>query len=87
MARQLRLEFESAVYHVINRSNYRSALFRDDGAKLAFLACLEGRLLTQSRTGDCADHSVRTTLVTARKNSGHVGESGPHSPLCGRGVS
>ena len=41
MARKLRLEFEGAVYHVINRGNYRSALFRDDGAKLAFLACLD----------------------------------------------
>lgn len=40
MARKLRLEFEGAVYHVINRGNYRFALFRDDGAKLAFLDCL-----------------------------------------------
>ncbi len=40
MARKLRLEFEGAVYHVINRGNYRADLFRDDGAKLAFLACL-----------------------------------------------
>ncbi|MEN9634367.1 MAG: hypothetical protein RL077_2771 [Verrucomicrobiota bacterium] len=41
MARNLRLKFEGAVYHVINRGNYRSALFRDDGSKLAFLACLD----------------------------------------------
>ncbi len=40
MARKLRLEFEGAVYHVINRGNYRTALFRDDGAKLAFLDCV-----------------------------------------------
>lgn len=40
MARKLRLEFEGAFYHVINRGNYRTALFREDGAKLAFLSCL-----------------------------------------------
>lgn len=40
MARKLRLEFEGAVYHVINRGNYRADIFREDGAKLAFLACL-----------------------------------------------
>jgi hypothetical protein len=33
MARKLRLEFESAVYHVINRGNYRADLFRDDGTQ------------------------------------------------------
>ena len=41
MARKLRLEYEGAVYHIINRGNYRAAIFRDDGAKLAFLACLD----------------------------------------------
>jgi putative transposase len=41
MARKLRLEYAGAVYHIINRGNYRAAIFRDDGAKLAFLACLD----------------------------------------------
>ncbi|MDO8539839.1 MAG: hypothetical protein Q7S40_05310, partial [Opitutaceae bacterium] len=41
MARKLRLEYAGAVYHIINRGNYRAAIFRDEGAKLAFLACLD----------------------------------------------
>ena len=53
--------------------------------KTAQSAVRQGRLLTRTRTGDCADHYVGP-LVTARKKAGDVGESGPHSPLCGRGV-
>ncbi len=34
--RKLRLEFAGAVYHVINRGNYRAWVFRDDGTKAAF---------------------------------------------------
>jgi len=30
---------------------------------------------------------IRRYVFTARKNAGDVRESGPHSPLCGRGVS
>jgi len=40
MARRLRLEFPGAIYHVINRGNYRSWIFRDPSAKRAFEACL-----------------------------------------------
>lgn len=40
MARKLRLEFPGACYHVINRGNYRADIFRTDGAKSAFEACL-----------------------------------------------
>lgn len=42
MARRLRMESEAGVYHVISRGNYRSDIFRHDGAKAAFLACLAG---------------------------------------------
>ena len=31
MPRQPRIEFEGACYHVINRGNYRSNIFRSDG--------------------------------------------------------
>lgn len=41
MARKLRLEYPGALYHVINRGNYRADVFGTDGAKEAFLACLE----------------------------------------------
>jgi REP element-mobilizing transposase RayT len=40
MARKLRLEFPGAIYHVINRGNYRADIFRSEGAKLAFEGCL-----------------------------------------------
>lgn len=40
MARPLRFEGEGALYHVINRGNYRSDIFRTVGAKEAFLECL-----------------------------------------------
>ena len=40
MARKLRLEFPGAIYHIINRGNYRSWIFRDDKTKAAFETCL-----------------------------------------------
>jgi len=40
MARKLRLEFPGACYHVINRGNYRADIFKTDGARSAFEACL-----------------------------------------------
>lgn len=40
MARKLRLQHPGALYHVINRGNYRSDIFATDGAKDAFLTCL-----------------------------------------------
>jgi REP element-mobilizing transposase RayT len=40
MARKLRLEFPGAIYHVINRGNYRQWIFRTPGARHAFEACL-----------------------------------------------
>jgi len=40
MARKLRLEFPGAVYHVINRGNYRTDVFAAETTKAAFEACL-----------------------------------------------
>jgi REP element-mobilizing transposase RayT len=40
MARKLRLEYEGAMYHVINRGNYRAAVFGEEGARRAFMECL-----------------------------------------------
>jgi REP element-mobilizing transposase RayT len=40
MARKLRLEFPGAIYHVINRGNYRQFVFKSAGAKQAFEDCL-----------------------------------------------
>src|SRR5580698_10262019 len=40
MARKLRLEFPGAVYHVINRGNYRADVFSEPKTKAAFAECL-----------------------------------------------
>jgi REP element-mobilizing transposase RayT len=40
MARKLRIEYEGAIHHVINRGNYRRDLFESPGAGQAFLAVL-----------------------------------------------
>ena len=40
MARKLRPEFEGALYHVINRGNYRADVFGTAGAAAAFERCL-----------------------------------------------
>ena len=40
MARKLRIEYEGALYHVINRGNYRADIFASDGAREAFAECL-----------------------------------------------
>jgi len=37
MARKLRLESEGGIYHVINRGNYRTAIFRAEKTKAGFL--------------------------------------------------
>jgi REP element-mobilizing transposase RayT len=36
MARKVRLEYAGALYHVINRGNYRQDIFAEDGARLSF---------------------------------------------------
>lgn len=40
MAYELRLEYPGAIYHVINRRNYRTWVFREVRTKDAFEACL-----------------------------------------------
>lgn len=40
MARKLRIEFPGACYHVINRGNYRTDIFRTEKTKSAFVSCL-----------------------------------------------
>ena len=40
MARKLRWETEHGIYHVINRGNYRAAIFAGEKTRAAFLQCL-----------------------------------------------
>ncbi len=41
MARKLRMEYPGALYHVYSQGNYRDYVFREEGARKAFLTCLE----------------------------------------------
>jgi putative transposase len=41
MARKLRVEFAGALYHVVNRGNYRRDVFKTPGAAQAFVTTLE----------------------------------------------
>lgn len=40
MPRPPRFEYPGAIYHIINRGNYRSWIFQEEGAKKAFRKCL-----------------------------------------------
>jgi putative transposase len=53
MPRQLRLEYEGAIYHVLARGNRRESIYRDDRDRLAWLDYL------QRQRGD-KDKEVRT---------------------------
>ena len=46
MARKTRIEYAGALYHVINRGNYRSWIFETNGARYSFLRCLDQACLT-----------------------------------------
>src|ERR1043166_624960 len=41
MARRLRIQYEGALYHVINRGNYQRDVFETAGAAQAFVTTLE----------------------------------------------
>jgi REP element-mobilizing transposase RayT len=40
MARKLRVEYEGAIYHVMNRGDRREPVFKDDGDRRLFLETL-----------------------------------------------
>ena len=40
MARKARVEFEGAVYHVLDRGDRREAIFKDDADRMRFLGTL-----------------------------------------------
>jgi len=47
MARRSRVEYPGAIYHVINRGNYRSFIFETAGARKSFLECVDQCCLAQ----------------------------------------
>lgn len=72
MARALRLESEDGVYHVLNRGNYRAAIFRHAGTKLAFLKCLDEA---------CAKTGWRVHAWCLMSNHYHLALSTPRANL------
>ena len=65
MARKLRIEYEGARYHVINRGNYLADVFETDGAKEAFEGCLYEA---------CASNGVNVTVSHRFENHGGSGD-------------
>jgi REP element-mobilizing transposase RayT len=41
MARQVRVQYPGAVYHVMSRGDHQKAIYRDDADREQFLRCLE----------------------------------------------
>ncbi len=72
MARKLRLQYPGAMYHVINRGNYRANVFGTEGAKDAFLACLEEA---------CAFAGWRVHAYVVMRNHYHLALETPEPTL------
>jgi REP element-mobilizing transposase RayT len=72
MARKLRIQYEGAIYHVINRGNYRRAVFGTAGAAQAFEAAL----------GEAAAlHGWRLHAHVVMSNHYHVAVETPRANL------
>ncbi len=63
MARRLRIQYPGALYHVINRGNYRSAIFATSGAARSFAATLGEA---------CTRHGWRVHAYVVMRNHFHV---------------
>jgi REP element-mobilizing transposase RayT len=72
MARKLRLEHEGAIYHVINRGNYRQDLFGTVGAAEAFERCLFAA---------CARSGWRLQAYAIMRNHYHLALETPRANL------
>ena len=62
MARRLRIQFPGAIYHLINRGNYRRDLFATVGAAKAF-ECALGEASTRL-TGSCTPFACCEIIIT-----------------------
>jgi putative transposase len=72
MARKLRLEFPGAIYHVINRGNYRAWIFKDEKAKAAFESCV---------VAACAKSGWLLHAFVIMGNHYHLAVETPHGNL------
>ncbi|MBK8856276.1 MAG: transposase [Opitutaceae bacterium] len=72
MARKPRLQFEGAIYHVINRGNYRRDIFETAGAAQAFEQCLFEA---------CAQAGWRLYAYAIMRNHFHLAVETPRANL------
>ena len=72
MARKLRMEYEGATYHVINRGNYRRDVFGSVGAAQAFLGALDEA---------CERHGWRLHAYVIMRNHYHLALETPQPNL------
>lgn len=72
MARKLRIEHEGALYHVINRGNYRRDVFETAGAAQAF---------EETLWGACAMHGWKLHAQVIMRNHYHLALETPQANL------
>lgn len=72
MARKLRIQYKNALYHVINRGNYRRDLFETAGAARAFEECLWKA---------CEVHGWRLHAHVLMRNHFHLAVETPQANL------
>src|SRR2546425_1429650 len=72
MPRKLRVEYEGAIYHVINRGDRREPIFLDDADRLLFLETL-GEV--------CAKTEWQVHAYCLMKNHFHLGMETPKANL------
>lgn len=72
MARRLRIQYEGALYHVINRGNFRRDLFETAGAASAFVATVGEA---------CERHDFLLHGYTLMRNHYHLALETPHANL------
>ena len=72
MARQLRLQYPGALYHIINRGNYRRDIFEATGATVAFLSTLGET---------CTAHRWVLHAFTIMRNHFHLALETPEANL------
>ena len=72
MARKARVEFEGAVYHVLDRGDRREAIFRDESDRERFLATLGEA---------CARTGWRIHALVLMSNHYHLLIQTPHANL------
>jgi putative transposase len=74
MARKLRIQYEGALYHVINRGNYRRDVFESAGAAQAFEDTLKEA---------CEENGWKLHAYVVMRNHYHLALETPRANLVG----